>query len=915
MIAITVTGRLLRRLVLLSCRRPVATALVSVLLAAAGLAWTFHALTFKTSGRDLLPPDAPYVVRYNEYARDFGELDDIVVAVEARSFEAAKAYASRLVQELRAGPVKFQRIAYRVDPKQFEGQQLLYLPREKLEAIRDRILDHQEFLETFAEDPSLAQLIEGVNTQIASAFVSELFDVGLQETAPGLDTHFLRLLLEQVDARLERPAPYRSPWGSLFSFGDVDADAGYFVSDDKSLLFVLVESPAAIKGSFTGDQRSIGAIRDAIDRLRPSFPSVHAGVTGVPALNNDEMTAAFRDSQTATILAFALTLLLLALAFARVGKPLLMLAVLAVTLAWSMGVVTLTLGHLTIFSVMFISIVIGIGIDYGIYFLFRYEEEIFLGRHLREALGLTAARSGPGMVMGGLTAGGTFYVLLLTDFRGIQELGYVSGTAILLACLGMLTFFPALLVLVDRRHARRPRNQEPRAHALERMHVPVLERVGAYPGVVLLAAGLVTAGSLWGLARVSFDYNLLNLQPEGTESVVWERRILATTGRSGFNGLASAGSLEELRRKQEAFERLPSVSGVDSVLHLIPDGQAEKIRIVESFAPVAEPVRIGRSNPVDLDRLVQAVATLKRRLDLAIAEGGSAVPDEIGKLRAQADRLLGRLSSANRDLAEPVLNHLQAQIYRDFVDRFHRLQRNLHPRPLTAADVPEDVSRKFVGQSGRLLIQIHPRVDIWERAGAEQFVSELRSVDPEVTGPPIITFEAIRFMERAYRQGTIYAFALVALLTYAMIRRVRETLLALLPLLLGVLWTIGLMRLFDLQFTIANVWGVPLIIGTSAEFGLNVVVRYLEGREHGGPLIARSTVMGVAVSGLTTVVGFGSLMIAEHRGIFGLGLLLTLGTSCALVASLVVLPVMLRLLPRPARGGRAAVPASGPSAA
>jgi hopanoid biosynthesis associated RND transporter like protein HpnN len=641
------------------------------------------------------------------------------------------------------------------------------------------------------------------------------------------------------------------------------------------------------------------------------FPAVQAGVTGVPALNNDEMTAAFRDSEIATVIAFGLTLLLLALAFMRVGKPLLMLMVLAVTLAWSMGVITLTLGHLTIFSVMFISIVIGIGIDYGIYFLFRYEEEIFLGRNLREALELTAARTGPGILMGALTAGGTFYVLLLTDFRGIQELGYVAGTAILLAALGMLTVLPALLVLVDRRHAARPRNQEPRAHALERVHVPVLERVGAYPGAVTFAVAVVTAAALWGLPKVRFDYNLLNLQAAGTESVAWERRILATTGRSGFNGLASAGSLEELRRKHDAFSKLPSVSGVDSVLLLIPDGQAEKIKTVESFAPVVEPIRIGRSRPVDMDRLLRALGTLRRRFDVAIAEGGPRVPDEIRQLRASTDQLLRRLSSTPREVAEPILTHLQAQVYRDFVDKFHGLQRNLHPRPITAADVPEELSRKFVGQSGRFLIQINPKVDIWERAGAEQFVGELRSVDPEVTGPPVITFEAIRLMERAYLQGTLYAFALVGVLAFLMIRRARETLLGLLPLALGVLWTIGLMRIFDLQFTMANVWGLPLIIGTSAEFGLTVITRYLEGREHGGPLVARSTVMGVAVSGFTTIVGFGTMMVAAHRGIFGLGLLLTIGASCALMASLIVLPVVLRMLPRPARAGAAEIATHG----
>ena len=42
-------------------------------------------------------------------------------------------------------------------------------------------------------------------------------------------------------------------------------------------------------------------------------------------------------------------------------------------------------------------------------------------------------------------------------------------------------------------------------------------------------------------------------------------------------------------------------------------------------------------------------------------------------------------------------------------------------------------------------------------------------------------------------------------------------------------------------------------------------------------------------------MGFGSLMLADHRGIYGLGLLLTLGTSASLIASLIVLPVLLRL--------------------
>jgi predicted RND superfamily exporter protein len=128
-------------------------------------------------------------------------------------------------------------------------------------------------------------------------------------------------------------------------------------------------------------------------------------------------------------------------------------------------------------------------------------------------------------------------------------------------------------------------------------------------------------------------------------------------------------------------------------------------------------------------------------------------------------------------------------------------------------------------------------------------------------------------------------------------------------------WTAGLMWLFDVKLNLGNIFGIPLILGTAAEFGLNIVMRFMEGRDHGGPLVARSTVMAVFVNGFSTIVGFGSLMLAAHRGIYGLGLMLTLGMFAALVAALVVLPVLLRLfggkahpLPRDARGAETAAP-------
>src|SRR5439155_254204 len=335
----------------------------------------------------------------------------------------------------------------------------------------------------------------------------------------------------------------------------------------------------------------------------------------------DEMTAAFEDSEKATLLAFALTLGLLIVAFARAGKPIVMLIVLALSLCWSVGAATLFVGHLSLFSVMFISIVIGIGIDYGIYFLFRYEEELFLGRSLREALEVTAGRSGPGILLGAVTAA-------------------------------------------------------------------------------------------------------------GTESVEWEKRILATAGRSGFAALSSASSLDELTQKHHAFAHLASVSEVDSALLMIPSDQEEKRKIIGDFAAIVAPVRVNRPLSLDVDRVAAAFDLLKRRIEIAANEAPAGdAKTRLHHLRATIDGLVLRLRTGDREANEAGLGLLQQQLYRDFLRSFQRFQANLAPKQVGLEDLPVEMRRKFVSQHGKFLIQIHPAVNIWDREGAERFVGDLRSVE------------------------------------------------------------------------------------------------------------------------------------------------------------------------------------------
>jgi hypothetical protein len=897
----------LQAIVWFCCVRPKVTVIVALVTAALSIGYSTHFLTFETSKFHLLPLGQRYATLYKDYAEDFGQLEDIVVVVESPAVETSTAYAVRLASALRDKIPGTARISYRIDASRLEAHALLYLPYETLERTLQGVATHEDLLADFAATPTLDRLIEGINQWIGATFLPGAFGPDGQEGAgAAAPLRLLRDLLTQMSDRIDG-TPYRSPWANLIAAPTLAPDGGYFLSHDRRLLFVVIDLAQAPR-TFAAEHAAILAVRSTIASLRPEFPSVEAGVTGAPALFSDELTSATRDGEIASILAMVLTFGLLVLAFRHLLASLAMLAALTLSLAWSLAATTLLVGHLTILSMMFVSIVVGLGTDYGTFFLFRYREERVLGRTFIGALERTAARSGPGILLGALTAAVTFYILMTAEFQGIRDFGFISGTAILFSFLSMVTVFPAAVLLIDRwQKAPRllavdngpnaVRLPETRADDRGRREVPALEWLARHPKTIIVTAVVATGASLWAAPRIAFDYNLLNLQANGTESVVWERKAAAAAGRSVFAALSTATSLADLEAKQAAFARLPSVSDVQSVLSVLPDRQADKLPLLHRLAVIVDGIRLGAPRPLDLRALTVALETLKRRLAIVSApRGGEGPPEEILVIARATSALLDRLKARERGAVEVALADYQAQLAADFAQQWRRLQVATRPAPLTLGDLPEELRRRFIGKSGRLLLQVYSRHDPWEHASQARFVEALRTVDPDVTGQPVVGYESTRLIASSFRLGLLYAFVLVAGIAALMIRRVQETTLAMVPLIIGTLWTVGVMELFGLRLNLVNVWAFPLIIGSAAEYGLYIVLRSFEPPEHGGgPRLARSTVLAVMFNGLTTITGFGSLLVAHHRGVWSLGLLLVIGSVMTLTTSLVVLPTLMRL--------------------
>ena len=187
-----------------------------------------------------------------------------------------------------------------------------------------------------------------------------------------------------------------------------------------------------------------------------------------------------------------------------------------------------------------------------------------------------------------------------------------------------------------------------------------------------------------------------------------------------------------------------------------------------------------------------------------------------------------------------------------------------------------------------------------------RFVADVQSVDPDARGTTATTFEYLRALKEGYTRAALYAVVAVAVLALLVFRAVVPGLLALVPLTLGAAWTLGVMGWLGVPLNAANLLLLPLIVGVGIDNGVYLVHRFREAPDGAdGPRpLAPSAAKAITLASLTNIVGFGSLMLSSHRGIFSLGFVVAVGVVCLWVASVTTLPSLLALLGRSRRADR-----------
>lgn len=836
---------------------------------------TVQRLGFRTSRLDLLNSQSGFNKRWLAYLEEFGDRDDVLVIVAAPSTAAVTAALGDLGATLEAETDWFDAVLYRTDLTPFKSRTLQQASPQNLERL-------------VAGLDQLQPLLVGdwANWQ------RQLTSWPTGDAARDLET-WQRRLTEVSAALATDPVPIVVPEWEELATRTAAFDPQWLLTNDGQMGLIALQFVPRPTALVPGGEQ-VTHLRTLIQAARQRHPDVEIGLTGMPVLEYDEMNSSQFDMTIATVVSFAGVIVLLLAGLGSWRYTLLSVFILVIGMAWSFGFITLAVGHLNLLSVSFAAILIGLGIDFGIHYLVRYLHVRSLGVPLAAALVRTAREVGPGVVTGAVTTACAFFAAAMTDFTGVVELGVIAGAGIVLCLLAALIVTPAVTYGWERRW---PVRVPPRPLAIERLLTPIQRAPGRTALVILALAGL----AIWGIKDLRYDHNLLNLQPRRLASVEWERRLLEQSDRSVFFAVSICDSREELFRRKQLFERMSMVERTEEVVSLLPlpsDQQQALIGQIQTRLANLPDSALGLRELTTND-VLPLLAPLAGPSDTN-APAERPWPAELDPQIHELRRVIQDLPPA--ELARRWSAH-QQRWTNYLLSRLRLLAGICDPSVATVEDLPAGLRQRFVGKSGQHLLRVYARGNIWDMPELERFVAQVESVDEQVTGHPVQTYYASRQMQQSFLHAAIYAVITLLIILMIDFRNLGHSLLALMPLLLGVWLMLGVLGWLNIPLNAANMIVLPLILGIGIDSGVHVIHDWRSQGMHGYRL-SSGVVVAILVCSSTTMVGFSSMVFARHQGLRTLGEVLTLGLACCQLSSLYFLPGLLVWLGRRSESGR-----------
>lgn len=515
-----------------------------------------------------------------------------------------------------------------------------------------------------------------------------------------------------------------------------------------------------------------------------------------------------------------------------IGIPLLM------SLIWTFGITYFYLEALnTMTSVLFV-ILFGLGIDYGIHYYARYIELRSSGKSVEEAIHMTHEKTGEPIFVSAFTTAAALYVLMFADFRGFSEFGFISGTGILLALFTMLYVMPALLVVFEKMNLMLFTQDQPQKEVP--YHRYPFSRTIVVSGLLISALVIAFSGKL------SFQYDFGKLEPRFPEYEQFR---------------AVAGQVDDHNKRNPAYIIADS------------DEEVEALRMA-----LEEKMRSDTTSPT-----IESVEALQERFP---------------STEAESEAKLQKIAEIRELLRDPFIVNKEDED----LDKLRRAAQTT--KPLTLDQIPDYLKSRFItkdGQVGRFVI-IYPSVGLSDGRNSIAFKDDVGEVIINngkkfyAASTSIVAASMLDLMrkESPYMVGA--TFLMVYLFMIFTFRSFRWSLIAMLPLVVGLLWLFGIMIVFGLQFNFYNLVVLPAILGIGEDSGVHLAHRYRDEGKNSMWAVLSSTGQHITMGSVTTMLGFAGLLFTNHPGLQSLGVMAVLGIGMTLLASLTFLPALIQWL-------------------
>lgn len=551
-----------------------------------------------------------------------------------------------------------------------------------------------------------------------------------------------------------------------------------------------------------------------------------------------------RTPQRAVSRQFAISLARMPATAAIIFLPLIM------SLCWAFGVAWLTIGTLNIMTSTLVLLLFGMGIDFGIHFFARFSEEREGGKSTNQAILITFNTTGRAITAVGITTAAGFYILMLADFRGFSEFGAISGTGILFSILAMIFLLPSLILILEKLHllpdlyssgvpAGPGNNTEDGSKKKNGAMVKAAS-------VILFISVILASLSLWFAPGVGFEYDFGNLEPE----------------------------YESYNRVAREAHKVYSDRKTRNAAYIVAEGP-------EHAAELSVELR----ERIDADTLsptVQSVDILQDRYPFTESE---------------KDKKRERIENIREMLDDPFISSSDSEQYRQL--RQAASSEELPPM----REIPGFILDPFTSADGTIgnLVIIYPSVGLSDGRNSMKFADDLSDItlsDGTVyhaASTSIVASDMLRLMIEEAPRMIALTLTFIILVKLIIFRSFLWMIIALIPLISGFLWLFGIMELAGWKLNFYNIAVMPTLLGIGDDSGIHLVHRYLEEGRGSIRKVIRSTGEHITVSALTTMLGFAGLLFSSHPGMRTIGELAVTGIGLLLLASLVVLPSVLKI--------------------